>query len=162
MDKDDLRIEMSITEVQKEELIQYSTNDSEVVKNTSDAIRFKDMKAFAVWLQEKPSLFVLTNNSGKLLGLAWVQKMDNPIKLQEYDTTAAIRLYGEARGKGLSRWFLEEALQKYGSKNYWLRTSSDNVSAIKTYKRLGFKIVSTPDDENKIILTRHSSYSSLQ
>ena len=88
--------------------------------------------------------------------------MSNKLVQSEFDTTAAIRLYGEARGKGLSRWFLDVALKRYGDANYWLRTSSDNVSAIKTYEGLGFKIASAPDDENKIILTRHSGYISIQ
>ncbi len=162
MDKADLRIEPTITDNQIKELIHHSANDQEVISKTSDATRFKDKQAFDIWIQSKPSLYVLTNKTNKLLGLAWVQKMLSPIVKNEYDTTAAIRLYGEARGRGLSKWFLGEALNKYGNSNYWLRTSSDNVSAIKTYKGLGFKIASSPDEENKIILIRHSSYSSLQ
>ncbi len=162
MDKADLRIETSLTEEQIDELIHHSTNDQEVISKTSDAARFKDRQAFETWLQSEPSLYVLTNESNKLLGLAWVQKMVCPLNQAEFDTTAAIRLYGEARGKGLSKWLLGEALKSFGNSNYWLRTSSDNVSAIKTYERLGFKIASSPDKENKIILTRHSDHSSLQ
>lgn len=162
MDKKNLKIKKTITEAQIEELIEHSTNDSEVIKNTSDSTRFKDRQAFESWIQSKPSLYVLTDETNKLLGIVWVQKMSNPLVAEEFDITAAIRLYGKARGKGLSRWFLGEALNKFGKANYWLRTSSDNVSAIKTYEGLGFKIVSSPDMENKIILTRHSDHSSLQ
>lgn len=162
MDKAGLRIETTITEDQVKELIHHSTNDAEVLKFTSDPKRFKNRQAFNTWLQESPSLFILTNDSDKLLGIVWVQKMANPVNQPKFDTTAAIRLYGEARGKGLSRWFLNEGLKRYGDANYWLRTSSDNVSAIKTYEGLGFKIASAPDDENKIILTRHSGYISIQ
>jgi len=162
MDRKDLRIESTLTEDQIEELIYHSTNDQEVIIMTSDATRFRNRQAFDEWIHTKPSVYVLTNKTDKLLGLAWVQTLPCPLHKPEFDTTAAIRLYGEARGKGLSLWFLDEALKKYGPSNYWLRTSSDNVSAIKTYERLGFKIVSPPDKHNKIILTRHSSNSSLQ
>lgn len=157
MDKANLRIETTITEEQIGELIQHSNNDPEVIKNTSDSRRFKDREAFDAWLQSEPSLYILTNETNKLLGLAWVQKMPCPIDKPEFDTTGAIRLYGEARGKGLSFWFFDEALKRYGDSNYWFRTSSNNVSAIKTYERMKFRIVSTPDNENKIILVRHST-----
>lgn len=157
MDKASLRIDKSLTEDQIEELIRHSSNDPEVVKNTSDSRRFKDREAYDKWLQSNPSVYVLTNESNKLLGIVWVQKMGNSLVGNEFDTTFAIRLYGEARGKGLSSWFIDEAFKKYGEANYWLRTSSDNVTAIKTYERLGFKTVSSPDAENKIIMTRHSS-----
>ncbi len=156
MDKANLRIETTITEAQIDELIHHSTNDLEVVKHTSDATRFKDRESFNAWLQDKLSIYVLTNNTNKLLGFAWVQKMTNPLIKNEFDTTAAIRLYGEARGKGLSSWFLDEALKSYGEANYWLRTSSDNVNAIKTYEKLGFLVTTSPDSENKIILVRQS------
>lgn len=157
MDKADLRIETTITEAQIEELIHHSTNDQEVINKTSDATRFKDRLAFDAWFQKSPSLYVLTDKTNNLLGLVWVQKMLNPLIEDEFDTTAAIRLYGEARGKGLSFWFLDEALKRYGDSNYWFRTSSDNVPAVKTYEKLGFRVASSPDNENKIILIRHSS-----
>ncbi len=157
MDRADLRIETTITDSQIDELIYHSTNDQQVIIKTSDPTRFKDRQAFNDWLQNKPSLYVLTDATSKLLGFAWVQKLSNPLIQSEFDTTAAIRLYGDARGKGLSSWFLDEALTNYGEANYWLRTSSDNVSAIKTYERLGFEIVSSPDKENKMILVRHSA-----
>lgn len=162
MDKLNLRIDSAITEAQINELIQHSNNDPEVVRKTSDSTRFKDREAFDEWLRSKPSIYVLTNETNRLLGIVWVQKMPCPVPKPEFDTTAAIRLYGEVRGKGLSKWLLSEALNKYGNSNFWLRTSSDNVSAIKTYEGLGFKIVSAPDEENKIILTRHSGCISIQ
>jgi len=157
MDKEDLRIETTMTESQIEELIHHSINDQEVVKNTSDSTRFKNREAFDTWLISEPSLYILTDTTNTLLGIAWVQKMSNQLIQPEFDTTAAIRLYGEARGKGLSSWFFDEALKRYGHSNYWLRTSSNNVSAIKTYERLGFRVASPPDKENKIILVRHST-----
>jgi len=166
MDKGDVLITDHLTKSQIRELVHHATSDPVLHKFTSDQVRFKDEEAVKRWLGTSPSLSVLTNTSGTLLGLAWVQDSEFPGEIISHltsevkntiHTTSGIRLYGEARGKGLGVWFFKSALNRYGSVNFWSRVSADNVASIRIQQKIGFLQVSQPDIHNKIILVRYAT-----
>jgi ribosomal protein S18 acetylase RimI-like enzyme len=72
----------------------------------------------------------------------------------------AIRLYPPARGKRLSAKFLEPVYKDFQKRHknsrLWLRTSLENIRAIKLYRRFGFKktLVDTKNHEEVMILKR--------
>jgi ribosomal protein S18 acetylase RimI-like enzyme len=81
----------------------------------------------------------------------------------EFGITFGIRIYGEARGKGLSTNFMNEAInrfkdsQVYGEiskKGLWLETKADNLSAIKLYSKFGFKVVSKANNFGEIVMVQ--------
>jgi len=132
-----------ITESQINELINYSNTDHQIIQFTSDKTRFADLSAYKLWFSKKnPTIYTLTDKSNHLCGLIWFE-----------GDTFAIRLYDKARGKGLSLDFMKQAFDDFKPKNVWLKTSADNLPAISTYKKFGFKQTTEPDDKGKIIMT---------
>lgn len=143
-----------------DQLICYANQDSEVKKFTSDAKRFKDRKSYKEWLKKGRSIYALVNKKGELRGISWFGEEGEGF-------TLAIRIYGEARGKGLAKDFLMETMvdfmksQKYlkaKNKDWWLETSKDNTAAIKLYEKLGFKKSEEGKSKEKIIFRRRHGF----
>ena len=166
MDKTaDYTISTSLTQAQIQELVTYSTSDSVLAKWTSDTSRFRSEEATNIWLQTNPEYIVLSDHEGGLLGIAWLQSKPIPeyVKLHvdlevgtQYEKTSGIRLYGSARGKGLSKWFYTKLFEQFHSPYIWAQVSDDNTASKRLHEKMGFIQVSKPDDHNKIILVRDS------
>lgn len=160
-----------ITDKQIEDLILYSSSDELVKTNTGDPVRFKDRESFEKWKRIPREIYTLTDNFNSLLGIVWFRTTELPqdkeftekLNRESFGITFAIRIYGKARGKGYSEKFLNWAFQEYKktnqyldnpSKGVWLETRSDNLAAIKLYEKFGFKTLSNPDENNRIIMTQ--------
>jgi len=140
-----------LTESQINELINYSNTDPQIIQFTSDKTRFATRSDFDSWLNRRhPAIYTLSNKEGDLCGFIWIEKDD---KIAGFEFTFAIRLYADARGKGLSFDFMKQAFDDFKPKTVWLETSADNLPAISTYKKFGFKQITQPDDKGKIIMT---------
>lgn len=180
-------IKKGLSEKQISQLIEYAKSD-EGLKFTSDPKRFKDRESFDEFSKEILAYYALTNESDDLLGIIWFH--DLPISViaspqsgeaisestgiaassdsqtprndeQSYGISFAIRLYGEARGKGLSQPFTEEVLADfYESEEYknhphnkiWLAVSPENEPAVKLYHKLGFKDLEIDQEHNKLLM----------
>jgi ribosomal protein S18 acetylase RimI-like enzyme len=138
-----------------DELIAYSANDLDVAKFTSDRTRFASQESFDRWISKGRTIYSLVNDSENLIGITW-------FGYSEGGFTLAIRLYGEARGKGLAGWFLKETMDRFmkteeyskgESQSFWLEVSKDNLPAVKTYEKLGFKFEREGTEPNKMILS---------
>ena len=164
-----LKVNKGISEKQIEELIGFSNKDPLILSTTQDSERFKDKKSFETWLQKKRTIYVLTEKGGKLLGVIWFGLKTLPkdynyitsLDVNHYGITFAIRLYQDARGKGLSEPFINETFKKYkltrefretSAKGMWLETKIDNLPAIKAYEKFGFGLVSAPNENGRIIM----------
>jgi RimJ/RimL family protein N-acetyltransferase len=138
----------SITESQIDELINYSITDPQIIKYTADQTRFGTRSAYNDWLDRKhPIIYTLSNKEANLCGLIWFEK-DDSIEGCEY--TFAIRLYADARGKGLSFDFMKQSFDDLKPQSVWLKCSADNIPANLTYQKFGFKQITEPDENNKI------------
>lgn len=156
-----MQLSAEISEKQIGQLIKFSTTDKVVAEFTSDTTRFKDRAAYNKWLKKGRAVYVLEDKAGNLLGIAWFGKASFPnvilkpkfakLQTEDYNTTVALRMYGEARGKGLAKEMLATAIEKYGQKGLWLEASHDNIAAIKTYQSL-FTQVSDPNEKGKIVM----------
>lgn len=151
-----------ITEKQIEELILYSATDELVKENTGDPGRFKNRESFEKWKNIPREIYTLTDKLNSLLGIIWFRAQDLPGK-KDFGITFAIRIYGKARGKGYSEKFLNWAFQQYKKtkqyldnpvKGVWLETRNNNLTAIRLYEKFGFKVVTKPDENNRVIMTR--------
>ena len=165
-----------ITDLQIDQLVQYSKIDPAVLKFTADPIRFKDKKSAAKWLTGVTP-FTLSDDKVNLVGITWFHEKPLParefteeINSSDFYLTFAIRLYGKARGKGLSFEFMKKSLDKFmdsrrslprtlirggNDKNgVWVETSFDNYPTIKLSEKFGFRKVSEPDEKGKIIMIR--------
>ena len=158
-----------ITQNQIKELIRYSRTDERIKTNTNDLIRFANKTAFMKWKKIPRKIYTLTNKSGHLLGIIWLRAQALPPDKDYYisfdkeffGTTFAIRIYGNARGKGLAKDFINKTFKEYKKtkiylgnikKSMWLETNADNSIAIKAYRKFGFKVVSSKDEKNRIVM----------
>jgi len=144
----EFEIKKGILDRQIDQLIEYSLNDESVGKFTSDRERFKNRQAFEEWQQKGREIFTLNNNNN-LVGIVWTGLKEKQIGGKKYNKTFAIRIYGEARGKGLALGFMRSCIKEKG---YWLETSNDNLAAKALYSKFGFKEVSKVDENGKIIM----------
>lgn len=155
----DIFIQQGILDCQIDQLIKYSNTDSEIKKFTSDPIRFKDRNSFDHWLKQGRIIYSLIDKNHNLLGIIWFGHKIPPIKINA-NFSFAIRIYGSARGQRLSQIFMKTAfndLLKNQSKSkisgFWLQVSFDNLPAVFSYQKFGFKQISQPDSSDKIIMT---------
>ena len=157
-----------ISEPQIGQLVVYSGSDPEVVRFTSDSERFQDRDAYERWLKKGRTVYTLSNGEGNLLGLIWYGA--EPIPQREfivslnpdlYGFTSARRTYAEARGKGLAAPFSQicqvdftslSAYLQRPSPHFWVENSADNIPAMKLADVLGYRVVTKPDQNNKVLL----------
>jgi RimJ/RimL family protein N-acetyltransferase len=144
-------IKKGLSDNQIRQLIEYATSDPDVVRFTSDPERFKDRASYDAWVQKNPVIYTLTNDEGDLLGVIWFEKKPLP-GMADLDTTFAIRVYGEARGKGEAYSFMKSVFEEAGIKRVWLSTSAENEVAVRLYIKFGFRIISKPDSSNRIYM----------
>ena len=152
-------IKRDLGKKQIQQLIEYSNTDPLIKKFTSDAKRFKNLKAYKNWRKNKKVIYALSDKKDNLLGFTWFSKEESSFR--GYPFTFAIRTYAAARGKGLSKEFMRISFenfmnsnlyQKSKEKGVWLEVSADNASAIKIYQDFGFKKPAKPDKNKKIIM----------
>lgn len=152
----DLEIKKGINNKQIDQLIEYSAKDESVAKFTSDRERFESRQAFDEWQKGGKEIFTLANKNGDLMGIIWLGLKEMPqaewrekIDKDSYKLSFAIRIYGEARGKGLALDFMKKCIK---NKGIWLATSDDNLAAKALYSKFGFRQVSDPSEDNKIVM----------
>lgn len=153
----DVFIQQGILDCQIDQLLDYSHTDPDVQKFTSDPVRFKDRPSFNNWLQQGKIIYTLIDKSNNLLGIIWFSQKNPPIKI-DANFTFAIRIYGPARGQGLSLDFMKTAFTDLLQSNsnpkisgFWLETHHQNSAAIHLYQKFGFKIVS-PVNNNLLMV----------
>ncbi len=154
----DIFIKQGILDCQIHQLIEYSHTDADVKKFTSDSIRFKDINSFKTWLTQGRIIYTLADQNHNLLGIIWFGQKDPPIDIPA-NFTFAIRIYGSARGLGLSQQFMKTAFADLLEKQkpslitgFWLETSIDNFAAIHTYEKFGFQKISSIDGRQIMFL----------
>jgi len=164
-----LKVKEGIAQKQIEQLINFSQKDPEIAQNTSDRQRFASRVEFDKWRAAGRRIYVLEDPAGNLNGIIWFGKKELPcregftrkINLRMCTTTFAIRLYPQARGKGLAFEFMFKSLlldsfhwgQVYP--NIWLEVRSNNNPAVALYKKFGFRTVTAPDENGKILMVWH-------
>ena len=155
----DVFIHQGILDGQIEQLIEYSQNDSGVKKFTSDALRFANRKSFHNWQEKGRIIYTLSDSQKNLLGIIWFGQKEAPLKDIKANFTFAIRIYASARGRGLSSEFMEivfKDLFKNQTESkitgLWLQVSSDNLAAVHSYQKAGFKTAANLGYDNKIIM----------
>ncbi|MBI3577260.1 hypothetical protein HY086_04445 [Candidatus Gottesmanbacteria bacterium] len=153
-----------------EQLVQFSTSESDAQLNhfTSDALRFGSRDAVDKWLKKGRTIYILTEPQGQILyGILWFGQELMPkeqyteiLNTPEYVFTYAKRLYGTARGRGISYTFMKEAyrdfmrLPQYKNqigKGFWLTTSADNDRVLAIDRKFGFRVVSKANSDNKVV-----------
>jgi RimJ/RimL family protein N-acetyltransferase len=157
-----------ITEAQIDQLIEYAQTDQGVKKFTSDPKRFASRDSFNAWKRQNTQFYTLVDEGNNLMGIIWLEDLDlpdfetpknievNAVDPNDYNTTFAIRLYGKARGQGLSAPFTLKALDdfklNFPEADIWLATSADNLPAISSYKKSGFTELGMRKDGQKLLM----------
>jgi ribosomal protein S18 acetylase RimI-like enzyme len=157
-----MEIKEGLSEKNIKQLIEYTNSDETVQRFTSDAKRFKNGESFENWLKKGRKIYSLVDENGNLMGISWFGQEGEGF-------TLALRIYGEARGKGLGYGFLKETMdnymksgiyQKAENQEWWLETSRENVAAIKIYEKLGFSLEGEGESSDKVIFRRPPGFES--
>lgn len=153
-----LQVKQGITENQRDQLLKFTHSDPQIAKFTSDLSRFKDKTSALKWL-DNVRVYTLTDKANNLIGLAWFHRKPLPerefimkLNSSDFPLTFGIRIYGKARGKGLSFDFMKKSFESFKPGSIWIQTSFDNLPTIKLAEKFGFKKVSEPDARGKIIM----------
>ncbi len=115
--------------------------------------------------RQKEELYALADLEQNLLGIIWLgsesipqKDFIFPLETTDYPTTLAMRIYGEARGKGLAKPFLKPTLTNFLHQSdnqtggIWIETSATNVPVIRSFGDLGFQQASQADERGKILM----------
>lgn len=164
------------------ELIVMTTLEKDPVKLDGDENRFKSMNQYKDWRQKGRSIYTLTpdpKGEGPLNGIFWAGEkllphrddyvmpagselhwnmitMRNP---EHYRQTYAFRLYGAARGDGLSHSVLSACLEDYVGRlqkpvGFWLEVSGVNPPALRMDQKQGYEIVTGLNPEGRLVMAR--------
>lgn len=154
----DVFVQQGILDCQIHQLIEYSHTDLDVQKFTSDSTRFKDLSSFKNWLIQGRIIYTLVDKNKNLLGIIWFGQKEPSININA-NFTFAIRIYGPARGQGLSQEFMKIAfddllkkIKKTKITGFWLETASNNFAAIHIYEKFGFQKINLIDDRQIMFL----------
>ncbi|MDO8503987.1 MAG: GNAT family N-acetyltransferase [bacterium] len=151
---------LGILDEQVTKLIEYSNNDPDVNKFTSDSERFRDHAAYERWRSQGRTVYTLVGGKDELYGIIWFGKKSLPGAVfsgkfdpGNYTITFAIRIYGDARGKGLAKPFMRNVFNHFSPKQgVWLETSGDNIAAVRAYTNFGFRKITNPNRDGKILM----------
>lgn len=160
-------IRVGIRQGDIDKLIEYTNIDPFFKNNTSDLVtifdlagRFANIAEYDKWYAKGKYIYTLIDPEDKLVGIVWFSKELRTLNSIEYGFTFGMRLYGQARGIGLAKnfariasehFFQTDIYQNEPKKGIWLETGEDNLPAINTYKKLGYKIVK-PKESTKTTL----------
>lgn len=136
----------------RQQLLDFSQSDREIVANTGDATRFGTVAKMNKWLAGSRIFYLLTpkENANEMSGLIWFSLEPLSIKTTNSQAnkaqwTFAVRLYKSARGRHLSKPYMKKSFkhfwQKHASEPVWLSTKSTNFVAQKIYTNFGFKLI---------------------
>lgn len=154
-----------LTDADVASVIAYANTDPLLARFTSDKKRFKDTESFDLWKEKGRVIYSLHNSAGELAGILWFGTEELPTRARslaangQFDTTFAIRLYGDARGKRLANRFMQACFAdvlirypEYTAARYWLQTSEENIAAVQAFKKFGFAQLTQPDEKGKILM----------
>lgn len=153
------QIKKGLSEKQISQLINFSVSD-DGLKYTSDAKRFQDRESFDEFSKDIIAYYTLSDDEENLVGIIWFHDLDLSSD-KNYGISFAIRLYGEARGKGLAKEFAEKVIEDFKNsdefKNHphpkiWLAVSPENEKAVSLYRNLGFKDLEIDKENNKLLM----------
>lgn len=160
-----LKIKKGLTNAQINQLIEYSKSDDSLKKFTSDPQRFATREGFDKFSTHILAYYTLVDDSDNLMGLIWFDDFPLPATKGEtfrgYGISFAIRIYADARGKGLAVPFTKISLEDFQKSNdyqnhphykIWLAVSPNNYPAISTYKKSGFKKIGFWEEKNKLLM----------
>lgn len=146
------------------QLVAYTMEDADIRWFTRDAQRFADFESAKRFIGQVKIYALLFDD--ELAGIIWFTNklLPNKSYIEEfahnlYDTTFAIRLYEPAKGKKLALPFMQEAFSQFEeqkNQNYgiWLESRADNSRAIHLYQKFGFRKISEPDSDNRILMVK--------
>lgn len=163
-------IHTGITPKQIRQLIAFTK--AEKGPMTRDKKRFMSKDQYEKWADKGRTIYTVTDSrlkDGNLRGIFWMGEKLLPerpdykeyIDPNFYRYTFALRLYGPARGKGLSQLVLDECVRRFISNltlpiGVWLETDKENAISLRMAQKEGARIVSGFDQSHVILVKEYS------
>lgn len=163
-------IQFGLTQKHVNQLIMFTQAETDEIKLDGDEKRFMSLEQYAVWRQKGRAIYTLIDSieeGGNLCGIFWAGQKDLPqrsdytenLDREFYRHTYAFRLYGSARGHGLSHLVLSVCMNDYvGRLNLpigaWLEVSGLNASALRMDQKMGYRVVSGLNNRGRLVLAR--------
>lgn len=163
---------------QIDQLICYTRIETDPIKLDGDENRFMSHEQFNAWRKKGRSIYLLTDEprgeelTGDLTGIWWVGEKPLPerddyyaiddilLSPEVYNQTSGFRLYGLARGAGLSDAILTYCKQHHFEQSgqqqmgYWAEVYSRNAISLRMNAKMGFNPVTRPNADGTVIVTR--------
>ncbi len=163
-------IHRGITLNQVDQLIAFTQAEIDQVKLDGDGQRFMSRQQYEVWKRKRRMVYSLTDcarENGNFCGIFWAGQKELPPRTDYLETldpkfyqhTYAFRLYGCARGQGLSHIILSTCMGDYISRlvlplGSWLEVSGSNPAALHMDQKMGYRIVSGLNEQGRLVLAR--------
>lgn len=148
----------------------FTRGETNPIKLDGDEYRFMSLEQFNIWKIKGRSIYVVTDrfeDDGNLLGIFWAGQKELPQRTDYtecldpafYRHTYAFRLYGAARGQGISHAVLSVCMGDYIGKcvlpaGSWLEVSGLNPPALKMDQKMGYRVVTGLNDQGRLIVVR--------
>lgn len=163
-------IHSGITSSGVDQLIAFTRAEKNPINLDGDGERFMSLEQYETWRQKGRTIYTLTDSVDKesnLCGIFWAGQKELPQRTDYtesldpkfYQHTYAFRLYGSARGKGLSHAVLSFCMGDYVSRltlpvGAWLEVSGLNPPALRMDQKMGYRVVSGLNDKGRLIMAR--------
>lgn len=126
-----------------EQLVAHSQEDAIKRWTPKDAAeRFPSVEAAEAWYGKNEHVIYALGSVAQLAGVMWFTRYDAPEIERGNRFTMAVRMYDNARGRGLTYDFGKAAhldLEQEYSGDVWLETDAVNEVALHVYRRLGYR-----------------------
>jgi ribosomal protein S18 acetylase RimI-like enzyme len=141
-----------------QQLVVHSREDAIKRWTPRDATeRFPSVEAAKAWYNKNEHIIYALGSTAQLAGVMWFTRYEEPEIEFDNRFTMAVRMYDDARGRGLSYNFGKAThldLEQNYSGDVWLETDVVNKAALHLYHKLNYEETQRDVANSRIVMVR--------